>query len=747
MPDTSSNPFIEARNAGLSPIPVDTKTKRPLVAWKQYQEHIADFDELTEWNGSNIGIVCGRVSGRLICVDIEGRCLTTMGFKALSDRLDDEHLYKLFEAMIWGYSELTPNGGMHILVRIEGNGPCEGNEKLAMTADNQVLIETRGEGGYTIVAPSMNGGVPGWRLYAGSLDTILFLTSEEWRAVKAVFSSLDERPPPSPPPPPPPRTPTPSIWRLSEDWFDDEVATLPPIETVLEDHGWQRTGSSDSYGEHWTRPGKDPREGHSASLNHDSRRLWVHSTNAAPLPPGVSLDNLDVILCYELGRMPTRQERTDYIVARRKGRQPAAPAERRQAAGQAADTPPATPSLNLPDEFWNSRKYLSHIRTAALARRLSPDAVWEAIKCFYAATIPWNHRLPNDGTMDYMSIIVGNSGTGKSSAKQEAYNLLEGIRDIDPLVWFPVPPGSGEGMTEFYLNKDRESENRYIRRGVGFYSDEGKWLLDVDKRTGNTTMQILKSAWSGELTGSVAATADRHRFLAPRDVRCTVLVAATPDVAADFMRRDLTDQGLPQRISWGWAPYPHDDDRPEHPGPLHVPLWRTTGSNIYTCELEPELAAMIDRSQMAQRRGEGDPHEGHATYAQLKTAAILAHLRHEMVITMSDWELAQLDWNMGISIREYLLRSQQQNFVDRDEAAGRSAATRKMAESSVYLERAVFSLVAKLRSSTDVLSSRDIKKHLSHFNRRHGLHYTEVITVAIERGLVRQAGGGHFVST
>jgi len=301
-------------------------------------------------------------------------------------------------------------------------------------------------------------------------------------------------------------------------------------------------------------------------------------------------------------------------------------------------------------------------------------------------------------------------------------------------------------MTEFYLNKDRDSENRYIRRGVGFYSDEGKWLLDVDKRTGNTTMQILKSAWSGELTGSVAATADRHRFLAPRDVRCTVLVAATPDIAADFMRRDLTDQGLPQRISWGWAHYPHGDDRPEHPGPLHVPLWRTTGSNIYTCELEPELAAMIDRSQMAQRRGEGDPHEGHATYAQLKTAAILAHLRQAMTITMSDWELAQLDWNMGISIRDHLLRTQQQGLVDKDSAAGRSAAARKIAEVGVYLESAVISLVNKVRQSREPLTTREVKDHLRHFNRRHGVHYQEVVMLAIERGLVRRSGGGALTS-
>lgn len=740
MSDLSTNPFLEARNAGMSPIPVDTATKRPLVAWKQYQEHIADVDELIEWNGSNIGIVCGRVSGRLICIDIEGLFIKDRGFPPLTDALDDADLYKLFERMVWGYSELTPKGGMHILVRVEGEGPCEGNEKLAMTADNQVLIETRGEGGYAVVAPSMNGSVPGWRLYAGSIDTILFLTTKEWIAVKTVLSSLDERPPP--PPAPPTMEPGSSIFRLSEDWIEAARSQLPPMANVLDELGYTYV-SSDSHGSLWVRPDKSPREGHSCRINHNGRLMMFSTSTPLPASDRTTYDQTDVILAHQLGRLPTSDERVEFLRGYRRG-QPATPAEGRQATGQVVAPALVPPSLNLPDEFWDSRKYLSHIRQAALARRLSPDAVWEAIKCFYAATIPWNHRLPNDGTMDYMSIIVGNSGTGKSSAKQEAYNLLEGIRDADPLVWFPVPPGSGEGMTEFYLNKDRESENRYIRRGVGFYSDEGKWLLDVDKRTGNTTMQILKQAWSGELTGSVAATADRHRFLAPRDVRCTVLVAATPDVAADFMRRDLTDQGLPQRISWGWAPYPHGDDRPEHPGPLQVPTWRTTGPNIYTCDLEPELAAMIDRSQMAQRRGEGDPHEGHATYAQLKTAAILAHLRHEMVITMSDWELARLDWNMGVSIRDYLLRTQEQGLVDRDSAAGRSAAARKMAEQNVYLEKAVVSLVGKLRHSTEEMTAREVKDYLRAYSRRYGVHHQEVLTLAIDRGLVRRTAGGSF---
>ena len=45
MPEDSSNPFLEALQAGLSPIPVDTTTKRPLLRWAPYQETHAQLDE------------------------------------------------------------------------------------------------------------------------------------------------------------------------------------------------------------------------------------------------------------------------------------------------------------------------------------------------------------------------------------------------------------------------------------------------------------------------------------------------------------------------------------------------------------------------------------------------------------------------------------------------------------------------------------------------------------------------------
>lgn len=743
MSDSSKNPFSEALIAGCSPIPVDTETKRPLLEWKRFQQERMNDVDARAWDLRDVGIglVCGEISGRLVAFDFEGE------FMAHADELHavlaESGLDVTFASWVDGYCERTPSGGRHILVRVEGEGPLEGNIKIASAADGKTLIETRGEGGYVIVAPSRNGR-GGWELISGSLETLPLASKPEIKAMMAALHRLDRTPAVEPKAVALPADPP--VLRLSEDWFDDEKAQLPDIEIVLQEHGWTQARSSDSYGTHWVRPDKDPREGHSASLNHDSRRLWVHSSNASPLPMSVSLDNLDVILCYELGRAPTTEDRTAFIVARRKSRQPATPAERQQAAGDE----PAADSLCLPAEFWNSRKYLSHIRQAALASWVNPDAMWEAVKVFFAASVSPSIVIPYRGTLDYIGVVVGKAGAGKTMAKRAALELLPPIFHEQPRVRLGAPPGSGEGMVEFFLDRS-DGTQRQRFDGAGFYVDEGKWLLDVNSRAGNTSVQAIKQAWSGELTGSLAATAERNRWLAPGACRVAVLISIQPGVAADFLRSDLTEGGFPQRLSWGWA-HPDDlpDEMPEHPGFLDVPLWnldhwgtsydpRSKRTMTY-CD---ELHAVVAEARRGGVLGT-EVHAGHDTLAILKGAALVALMDDRTTVSMSDWELASLDWNTGIAVREHLLRTQMQGLVDKDEAAGRSAAARKMAEESAYLERAVFSLATKVRHTAGGLSNRDIKDHLRTFSRRHGIHHTEVITICLERGLLRRGEGGHY---
>lgn len=65
-----ANELVEA---GFSVIPCEGK--RPAIAWKKYQDTRPTYSQVTEWfiDGSkNLGIVCGRVSGGLVVVDLDG---------------------------------------------------------------------------------------------------------------------------------------------------------------------------------------------------------------------------------------------------------------------------------------------------------------------------------------------------------------------------------------------------------------------------------------------------------------------------------------------------------------------------------------------------------------------------------------------------------------------------------------------------------------------------------------------------
>ena len=728
------NPFIEGRNAGISMIPVVEGKKVPAISWKQFQVEICSELQAVEWgsNGQSFGVgaVTGEVSGRLMAIDIEAAFVPRLG--ELAQRMRAAGVYEVWMSWLGGYHESTPRGGIHVLVRLEGEGPCPRNDKLAFGADGEVIIETRGEGGYVLVAPT-----PGYTLGSGGFEVIVYCTLEEWVRVEAVLRSFDEVAAPAPTVATRSTVALPSILRLGEEsWIEPIKAGLPAVRELLEGHGWVFPGSGDQFGEHCVRPGKNVREGHSANLSRDGY-LWVHSSNAG-LPVGVGLDAVDLLICWESPHSvaPTNAERTEWFKAQRP------PAVRD--AGAAGMDPVA--GLNLPASFWEARPYLGHIHQAALSLRLSPDAVWEGVKCFYAATIPWNHRLPGDGTFDYVSIVVGAPGAGKSRAKHCAWMLLEKCRGLEGVA-FPAPAGSGEGMTDLYLDRDNK-ERRYKLRGVGFYADEGKFLLDIASRSGNTTMQAIKQMWSGELTGSVAATAERHRWLDPRDVRATLLVSATPDVAAQFMRQDLTDEGLPQRISWGWATYPHPDERPDWPGALDVHVWdhNRAPDNIYTVDLAAELSALIDARQLAAARGETGPDdglEGHAIYAIEKGAGLHAHLDGRLDITTDDWALATQDWETTRAVREHVLAAVQQHVNDRNIAAAQARAHFEVAKADVHLERALLSLIRKLQKSKTPMTRHDIRTHLASYRKRHQITHHEVIDLAIQRGHLHETADGY----
>lgn len=201
--DTSSASILHvalaAHDAGLSVIPIrDDGTKKPALAWKQYQTERADRQTVRAWFAPGrhraIGVVCGQVSGWLTMLEMEGWAFNADYWHTFKDAAETA-LGKQRWAEIVRYVELSPSGGPHIYFRCPGVEV--GNLKLAKGLNDDgemvVMMETRGEGGYSVIAGSEGhaSGNP-WRAVQGSIDDICEVTPDELEAIFTAARSLDQ---------------------------------------------------------------------------------------------------------------------------------------------------------------------------------------------------------------------------------------------------------------------------------------------------------------------------------------------------------------------------------------------------------------------------------------------------------------------------------------------------------------------------------------------------------------------------
>lgn len=306
-----SNPIAAAAmtwaKAGCSVIPVRAdRTKKPLIGqWHEFMEQAAAESTVWIWFNqmphAGIAVICGQVSGNLEMLELEGRATSGDHISKILDECSKRHVRQLFEDLLtYGYAEWTPSGGLHILYRIEGQ-PVPGNQKVARRPATQeevdeelatgkpleqinkikVLSETRGEGGYTVVAPS-TGHVyhPGdsWSVCAGRIGEITTITWRDREAiVEAIHAALDEMPAPAAPAPRPMAS---TLLPGRSDRPGDDFTNRATWNEILEPHGWTVSHHS-GHTTYWVRPGKDRRDGYSATTGRasDGDRLYVFSSS------------------------------------------------------------------------------------------------------------------------------------------------------------------------------------------------------------------------------------------------------------------------------------------------------------------------------------------------------------------------------------------------------------------------------------------------------------------------------------
>lgn len=305
--------------AGCSVVSVRADgTKQPRGTWRHYQAARADPETLNRWfttGHPGIGIVTGSVSGGLEMLELEGRAITDGVLTELAEIADASGLGDLWQRIATGWLEQSPSGGLHFHYRVTG-GRIPGNTKLAsrlaredeLTEDERALIakhpgkrilrgwiETRGEGGFVVTAPSHGTVHPTGRPYvllAGGPETCPMISVDEHRALHAVCRMLNAVPVDEPTPPPAVNDggaldpaaaflfagdgPASSDGGLKPG-DDYEARTTWP--EILTPHGWTalRTIGQTTY---WRRPGKtDPGPSATTGRAADRDRLYVFTTS------------------------------------------------------------------------------------------------------------------------------------------------------------------------------------------------------------------------------------------------------------------------------------------------------------------------------------------------------------------------------------------------------------------------------------------------------------------------------------
>ena len=418
-------------------------------------------------------------------------------------------------------------------------------------------------------------------------------------------------------------------------------------EEILTPHGWTKRGRiGEGYG--WTRPGKNPKEGISATTNtrDQADRLYVFSTSTV----------FEAERSYnKFGAYALLEHEGDYHAAgaalRAAGYGERTDTPRTPVNGSTALTAPPTP-ITAPEptddaDFWAARPILTHIYTAALARMASPWATLGYIIARTIANTPPNIQLPpiigGNASLNTFIALVGPSGSGKGAATGAAASCISfAVELFHPLA--ELQPGSGEGLAHIYGEQKRHPETNewyteQTRKQAFLNVTELDTLTALKSRQGSTLGSILRSFWSGEpLGGHAYVDATKRVSIPAHTYRAGMVVGVQPERAAALLSE--TDGGTPQRFLWLPTTDPRVTlDTPEHPG-----IYKIAQGSIPLREelmnVPVEAVNTIREAHVARMRGEGDALDGHELLSRLKAAAALALLDNRIDISLEDWELS-----------------------------------------------------------------------------------------------------------
>ena len=217
----------------LSVIPTKEDKLPALPSWKPYQSQRMNKDQVggffTGANIKGLGIICGAISGNLEVIDVDTKHDTTGSLWDELRTLIEDKLPEVYKSLVIAQ---TRSGGYHIYYRCK---EIKGNLKLATKKNREVLIETRGEGGYVIAPPTTN-----YKYIQGEPIKIPTITPEQRETLFSIAQRFNELPEDKP------KTPLPSStgYNLTGLSPFEDYNQRGDVVGLLESKGWKVVNQS-----------------------------------------------------------------------------------------------------------------------------------------------------------------------------------------------------------------------------------------------------------------------------------------------------------------------------------------------------------------------------------------------------------------------------------------------------------------------------------------------------------------------
>lgn len=439
---------LSLSKAGVQPLEINIE-KRRTTPWSHLQSRFRPPVEVESgWdaNAVAIAVICGRVSGNLLCIDFDAK-------EAFPQWLEAVAIAGRTGEVATAYREESPNG-VHLLFRCER--VVEGNEKLALARQSdgteKTLIETRGEGGYVLVAPS-----PGYQSLGGSLEDLpVFgpgVVEDFLTAARAISEGIPTSVAPLPS--------GPVGHGAVEDWSNKHT-----WQDLLVPDGWTECGFRGGI-TYWTRPGKQ--SGVSASTGFKNQdNLIVFTSNATGLRQNTNYTKFGWLAATRFGG--------DFKAATRH--------LRAEGHGYGGSQPPALPA--------------GHQQQSGLARQNGQPAQPAPVVIpgetgfddeeFPAADLSynWEPYLPEGKVV----ILDAAPGAGKTSFMLAIAACFS--RGVDP--WqHPITCGAGR-TRYFYADSDMQSEMETVYRRCGGVRGMIRYHKGAFELTKESALEMRKMA-------------------------------------------------------------------------------------------------------------------------------------------------------------------------------------------------------------------------------------------------------------